>query len=457
MDRGSPITFARLTGWRSASAACAVLLALVVGVVSCQGGGAAAPKTAGPSQADEGIPRAGIAAAGEPDLRIRVRSGIKEARLGGQRRLRVGVLPAGTEPRSLPGPLVASVSPDGGVRVTDAVGGVYSFPPRELVEVGGEGEPASVTIDGSPYLGRLVLSSRPTPSDGFHLDITEHAPIETYLPGVVVAEVLPDWSLATFETQAIAARTYALHQRELALAAGKDFDLRSDTRDQAYGGATRHANALAGVRNTRGIVLTWRGKILRAYYSSTCGGRFAGAAEVWPTGPGFEYNLAEPLQAGDREFTCQPASYYRWQVERPVEDLSARVREWGRQNTTPTAVALGTIVAVAVSERNDTGRPAKYELRDADGRRCTLSAEGLRLACNQSVDGLAAVQRGKTQVLSGDLEFEFQGSSVVMRGRGFGHGVGMCQWCVEGLTARGKTWRDLLPMFYPGAKIERAY
>jgi stage II sporulation protein D len=46
---------------------------------------------------------------------------------------------------------------------------------------------------------------------------------------------------------------------------------------------------------------------------------------------------------------------------------------------------------------------------------------------------------------------------VVIRGRGFGHGVGMCQWCVEEMSKRGKTWRELLPMFYPGAKIERAY
>ncbi|MCC6662067.1 MAG: SpoIID/LytB domain-containing protein [Phycisphaerales bacterium] len=446
-----PRTFlARVTGWRSASAACLVMLLAAVGVVSCQGGRGAT------LTAEEGAALPVIEhSVGEPELRIRVRSGITEARLGGQKRLGVG--PVGGATRSLPGPLVAAPGADGGVKVTDAVGGIYSFGPRQIVDIRGEGEPASVTIDGNPYLGRLVVSARPTPKDGFVLDITEYAPIETYLPGVVVAEVLPDWTLQAFETQAIAARTYALHQRELALAGGKDFDLRSDTRDQAYGGATRHVNALAGVRNTRGIVLTFRGKLLRAYYSSTCGGRFAGAAEVWPTGPGFEYNLAAPLQAHDRDFACQPANYYRWQVERPVEELSARVREWGRLNTAPDAAALDQLVAAEVAQRNETGRPTVYTLRDAAGRRAQLSAEGLRLACNQSVGGLAAPQRGRSLVLSGDLEFDFEGSSVVIRGRGFGHGVGMCQWCVEEMTKRGRTWRDLLPMFYPGATIERAY
>jgi stage II sporulation protein D len=425
------------------------MLLVAVGVVSCQGGGADGTAS-GAGSPPPVIERS----AGEPDLRIRVRSGIAQARLGGQSRLSVGPLEGTT--KSLPGPLSASPNADGGVRVSDAVGGVYTYPPRTLVDVRGDEEPARVTIDGSPFLGHLVLSARPT-RDGFVLDITEYAPVETYLPGVVVAEVLPDWTLAAFETQAIAARTYALQQRELSLAEGRDFDLRADTRDQAYDGATRHTNALAGVRNTRGIVLTYRGKLLRAYYSSTCGGRFAGAAEVWPTGPGYEYNLAAPLQAHDRDFACQPASYYRWQVERPVDELSARVRQWGRQNTTPEAVALGQLVAIEATGRNQTGRPTVYTLTDAAGKRVELSAESMRLACNQNVDNLPAPQRGKTLVLSGDLEFDFEGSSVVIRGRGFGHGVGMCQWCVEEMSKRGKTWRELLPMFYPGAKIERAY
>ena len=438
-----------MNGWRSGSAACLVLLLVAVGIVSCQGGGA----TTTPRDPTAGLPTI-ERSAHEPELRIRVRSGIPRARLGGQTRMAAG--PLGEAPRSLPGPLTAAPAPDGGVRLTDAVGGVYTYPPRTLVDVQGEGDPPRVTIDGSPFLGHLVLSSRPT-REGFVLDITEYAPVETYLPGVVVAEVLPDWTLAAFETQAIAARTYALQQRELALAQGRDFDLRSDTRDQAYDGATKHTNALAGVRNTRGIVLTHQGRLLRAYYSSTCGGRFAGAAEVWPTGTGFEYNRVPPLQAHDREFACQPASYYRWQVERPVEELSARVRQWARQNNAPDAAALGMLVSVGVENRNLTGRPSVYALRDAAGKTAELSAEQLRLSCNQSVDGLPPLQRGKTLVLSGDLELDFEGSSVTIRGRGFGHGVGMCQWCVEELSKRGKTWRDLLPMFYPGAKIERAY
>jgi stage II sporulation protein D len=451
--------------WRSVGAAAILLLILAIGVVSCRVGGA---KVVSKAPEPGLVPAAPIV--GEPEIRVRVRAGVETVKVSGASRVLAG--PPGGSPRSLPGPVVLGVSVGGGVKITDAVGGIYSFPPRTKVELSGEASgatsaasPPTLIVDGKGYLGRIMVFFRPADTSGAGssggaapgvLDVIELVPIEAYLPGVVAAEVFPDWTLAAFETQAIAARTYALHQRELAIASYRDFDLEGSTKDQAYDGATTHPFALAGVRNTRGVVLTWQGRILRAYYSSTCGGRFAGAAEVWPTTAGYEYNLAEPIQAHAREFACQPARFYRWEMQRDVDELSRRVREWGRANGSP-VTGIDVLTAAAAERANDTGRPVAYTLRDTRGRRFTLKAEELRLACNQSVAGLPDVALGKTRVLSGDLEFEFSGSRVTIRGRGFGHGVGMCQWCVQEFTKRGKTWQDLLPMFYPGAKIERAY
>jgi stage II sporulation protein D len=49
------------------------------------------------------------------------------------------------------------------------------------------------------------------------------------------------------------------------------------------------------------------------------------------------------------------------------------------------------------------------------------------------------------------------GGQVVIRGRGFGHGVGMCQYCARAMAARGDDWREMVLRFYPGARVERAY
>ena len=106
--------------------------------------------------------------------------------------------------------------------------------------------------------------------------------------------------------------------------------------DQAYIGATSNPRALAAARDTRGMVLEWGGEILRAYYSSTTGGRAASARDVWPTDPGFEFNLADPIQASKRNDADEFSPLYRWEVTRDRARLTRRLRAHGNANGLPT-------------------------------------------------------------------------------------------------------------------------
>ena len=49
------------------------------------------------------------------------------------------------------------------------------------------------------------------------------------------------------------------------------------------------------------------------------------------------------------------------------------------------------------------------------------------------------------------------GDFLVFTGRGWGHGVGMCQWGAKGMADAGKTCAEILDQYYPGAKITKAY
>jgi stage II sporulation protein D len=177
---------------------------------------------------------------------------------------------------------------------------------------------------------------------------------------------------------------------------------------------------------------------------------------VWPTNGGYEYNLDAPIQAHHREHYCTQSSLYRWEVTREKDELLKRIREWGRQNGSE-AASLESLRVVTVARTNRDGRPAAYRIRDANGRAYELRAEDLRLACNQNVPGLTEVVLRKTRLASNDFEMEVIGSSVVVKGRGFGHGVGLCQWCIKGMADRGISWREIVPRFYPGAELQRAY
>lgn len=464
---GSPIAKNAMGGPAPSTTFLVVLiLGTGAGVMSCRSWFPAGAAGGGPMPGVRG--GAAEVPTTEPDLRVRIRSGLAEAKIGGPSRFIVST--DLDRPLPMTGPLMAAAR-DGSVVLLDGDGRRRTFnswtPVTISAEPASSGAQARVIVDGAPYPGRLRLQPRAVANGGGApppgprgapgvFDIIEMIGIESYLPGVVSGELIRDWPLAAFEAQAVCARTYALHQRHVAMRRGRDFDLEADTQDQVYKGAVELPVAAEAVRNTRGVVVTWNGRLVRTYYASTCGGRTGSAADVWPTTEGYEYNLDKPIQAHPREHWCTQSSLYRWEVTREREELLRRVREWGKGNGSEVA-ALDSLVSVTVARTNRDGRPATYRLRDAKGKPYEIRAEDLRLAANQSVQGLPDVVLRKTRLASNDFDVQVRGESLVIRGRGFGHGVGMCQWCLKGMADRGMAWREMVERFYPDARLERAY
>lgn len=466
--------------------ACAGLLS-GWGVWSCQ------TSTSEPAPADRATPWSGPPAVQttEPEMRVRVKSGVTSARMDGVERFTISG--PGAEAETVRGPLVLGITPRA-VTLTDGLGRTHTFgvaaSPTAIgaVEIAAAGAAAGdpstasaskpmLRIDGKAYPGRVRAIWRPArsmaeapdkaagpaatvapppPAPGVPtLDIVEIVPLETYIAGVIAKELYATWPLGAYEVQAVCARTYALHERERSFRNGEDYDVESSTLDQAYDGSTGLGVAQRGVDHTRGVVLTWKGTLLRAYYSSTCGGRAASAADIWPTTNGYEFNLADPLQGHARDTACDESPAYRWEVSRDTDDLARRFREWGKSTGNPVAAVSG-LKSLKVKESNAVGRPTQFVLTDAKGARFNLAAEEFRVACNYAAPGLPAVT-SKTRVRSGDAELEVKGVVAIIRGRGFGHGVGMCQYCTKAFAERGDTWRQMLARFYPGATLERIY
>ncbi len=390
----------------------------------------------------------------EPDIRVRIRSGVATATLAGPRLIFVRTADRGATLLATP----VKVSSDAtGITLTDAGGVVWRGAAEAgvLIASGAPREPGEVLtlkVEDSTYPGELILLPRAAGT----LDIINILPLEIYLPGVSSAELFARWPEETYKVQTIAARTYALQQRDRSRANGRDFDIESTTADQVYAGLTANQTAIRAAETTRGLILTYKGDYLRAYYSSTCGGRSASAAQIWPTGRGFEYNLATPIQARPRVHACEASPLFRWEVKRTAEELGERLRAWGARAGS-SARHLGTLRSVrAVREERLTDRPSRFEVVDVTGRRVELSAEELRIACNTATPRRPTPPR-EALVRSGDMEVDIRGDAVTIRGRGFGHGVGMCQYCAKGFADQGQTYESMLTLFYPGAMLERAY
>ncbi len=388
-----------------------------------------------------------------PDLRVRLLRGVDRIELGGPALLTFTPESRPSQAASLESPIVVTLS-EGGFVVEQAGGPLRTFDRSAALRIE-RGDSGAIVLNGAPYPGRLSLTPD-SAAPGSVFDVIEDVALEDYLPGVIAKELYSTWSPAAFEAQAVAARSYALHERGRQRSRGSRYDIESGEMDQVYAGVTGNDRATQAVRATRGLVLTWGGSVLRAYYSSTCGGRAGAAADTWPTGPGYEFNLAAPIQAHIRPCACEFSPLSTWTVTRSQEEAARRLAAFGKDQ----GMALRTLTDVErieASRWNAAGRPAVYRLYDRQGRWWEATAEQLRLGLNHAgASGLPQPGRAD-RVNSGDLEARVEAGTVAIAGRGFGHGVGMCQYGAEGLARKGMACKEILDRFYPEAALERAY
>ncbi len=289
------------------------------------------------------------------------------------------------------------------------------------------------------YPGRLTIYRR---SDGTLVAVNS-VDVDTYVAGVLTRELYPDFHREAYRAQAVAARTYALHQ--MAEQAHRLYDVAATEASQVYGGLAEGrsaARAVEAVQYTRGMVCTWTApegeRIFCTYYSSACGGRSQDVADV----KGLQ--SIRPLAGGVKCDYCRIArgNVYRWgpvQVPKPetYNRLVARYPAWAD---------LGGLRAVEIAARTRFGRLGRIRLIGATGRTHDLRAEDFRLAV------------GSRTMRSTDCRLVDDGNRITLAdGRGFGHGMGLCQWGAQGQALAGRSAAQILKFYYPGAHLTRAY
>jgi len=257
------------------------------------------------------------------------------------------------------------------------------------------------------------------------LMVINTVPLEVYVAGAVAGEVPASWKREALRAQAVASRTYALHERA---AHGRGlYHVEASTKSQVYaGGATAAASIRGAVRDTRCEILTDGGVPILAAFHSASGGRTASSKEVW--GRGLRYLVSRQVVGEDDS----PDTYWRVAVTRTT--LGRALAAAGHR--------IGEVRRVEVLSRSESGRVTRVQIEGAGGD-ITLTGRELRSAI------------GDTTLRSTLFEIRTNDEGFVFVGTGSGHGVGMSQWGALALAERGMGYREILEKFYPGAKLER--
>jgi stage II sporulation protein D len=249
--------------------------------------------------------------------------------------------------------------------------------------------------------------------------------VEDYIRGVLYHESSHRWPMEALMVQAIAARTYALYQmQENEL---QDFDVTSDIYSQVYGGrkSERYRTNIA-VKKTVGQVMIYQGKIIPAYYHSTCAGHTEDVTALWNHEPIY------PLK-GVRCSFCTLSPHYRWKKNIRLKDIQDKLNAGGYQ--------LGLIKEIHVLERNASGRIETLRILTREEQSVDISGKDFRNIL------------GPNLIKSNNYRIVMQGYYCDIIGAGWGHGVGMCQWGALGMAKMRHKHYQIIQQYYPGVML----
>lgn len=361
-----------------------------------------------------------------------------------------------------------------------------------------------INYDKKNYLGKFSLLAQ-----SGKITVVNVLDVESYLRGVLKMEANPEWPMEALKAQAIISRTFALNQ--MGRHGGSGFDVCPLAHCQVYRGINAHdPRTDKAIAATKGRVLTYRGKLARAFFHSDSGGRTASVKDVW--GGDFPYlrSVADPIPSG--------SPYSNWTATLSGEGMGRALAKHG--------YSVGRVTSLSVAGRDVSGRVTRLNITGTGGRaavkgskfRDIMGTSVIKstlfdikgssssppepaqsavppakspvplskgpLSAEEEILLLALVKKGvfSTEELMDMLKdaarkrFYLElgqnkltqvppaasnarpgrsGGGFVFEGRGWGHGVGLPQWAARALALSGWSADKILKYYYPGTAVTK--
>lgn len=276
--------------------------------------------------------------------------------------------------------------------------------------------------------------------------------MENYLLSVISSEMKSSSSLELLKAHAVISRSWLLARMEERKSGGaaphREFDVCADDHCQRYQGLAMAVgeSVRRAIDQTWGQVLRYRGALCDTRYSKCCGGRTELYSTCWGD-KDFPYlqsvedrfcdcEHSEILPQVLNDYDMHTMDFHDWTVKYSREELSTLVHR-------RTGVDYGEILSLEPVERGPSGR-IKYLRINGTKHSAVIGKE---LAIRRALS--------ETHLKSSAFEVTADGDFFVLRGRGWGHGVGLCQIGAAVMASEGYDYRQILSHYYVGAEVEQ--
>ena len=301
-------------------------------------------------------------------------------------------------------------------------------------------------------------------------------PVEQYLESVISSEMNATSSPELLKAHAVISRSWLLYQmrkREENVEKREDgffsfikkddellrwydreehtlFDVCADDHCQRYQGITRASSpaVASAVKATRGQVLMYDGALCDARFSKCCGGQTEEFQYCWEDTPKpYLVSVSDPFcHTNDRRILSQVLNdydqetpdFYNWRVEYTQAELTELIAR-------NLKLDLGDITDLVPLDRGKSGRIWRLQL--VGTHRSFIIGKELEIRRALS----------DTHLYSSCFDVERQNGRFIIKGRGWGHGVGLCQIGAAVMGEKGYSYDDILLYYYRGAEIKRIY
>jgi stage II sporulation protein D len=288
-----------------------------------------------------------------------------------------------------------------------------------------------VFIGDDWYRGRVLV----VPTEG-GLTAVNYVDLDQYLYSVVGGEMGARFPMEALRAQAVAARTYALYQRQTS--GNSVFDVGDTTRWQVYHGLSdESAETRAAVDSTTNLVVTYNGQLINAVFHACSGGHTLNSEDVW--------SGALPYLRGVQDYDLT--------VQQALANCQPRSTPITAQQLRDAIPGIGRILGLR-AEQGRNGRISQVTVTGESGQK-VLTGVQLRTALKlRAVPVRIEVsQTGEVAAASNPpiVPTEF----VFLDEGGFGHGVGMSQWGAWGMAQMGQNFQQILLHYYTGVQLSQ--
>ncbi len=364
---------------------------------------------------------------------------------------------------------------------------VTTLPANGTVLFGGEtdDEEYLMTVNGKKYRGYTTFIG-----DRNGLSVINHLDIESYLYGVVPKEIPPMSGHEALKAQAVAARSYAYST--MTKHASEGFNVCDTTHCQVYGGyESEHINTNRAVDDTNKLVAVYNGNIASTVFHSSSGGHTESSENVWGGRVPYLIGINDPYSLNSINSN--------WKVEMDVDLLNEKLLSGG--------IDIGVINSIDISDKTESGRVVQLVFNGSRGdaeisgerfrsllgttsiKSTLFSIEGMTTEVETTESSLLFVassrriqtlesERGSINIISGDGRIannksdtlnvigdkglvsykapetiDIARGSLVISGKGYGHGIGMSQYGAIEMAKQGYDFEEILHHYYTGVEI----